>query len=95
MKRTRLFLLEILAPILPQNGRVSKVVAAAAGVLGISVFGTASEEETLELLQNAEEEKKGSGRISLSESCETGFRKGKIPGSSHVDNLSLQKNRKL
>lgn len=33
---------------LAQNGRVSKVVAAAAGVLGISVFGTASQEGTLE-----------------------------------------------
>lgn len=87
MKRTRLFFALKSLHNLAQNGRVSKVIAAAAGVLGISVFGTASEEGTLEPSAKCRGRKKVVEEF-LNEITKTGFRKGKIR-ISHVDNLSL------
>ena len=63
------------------------MVAAAAGVLGISVFGTASQEGTLEPSAKCRGRKKVVEEF-LNEITKTGFQKGRIR-ISHVDNLSL------
>lgn len=46
-----------------QNGRVSKVVAAATGMLGIRIIGTASKEGTIEVIGKARGDKKASAAL--------------------------------
>lgn len=83
MKRTRLFFALKSLHNLAQNGRVSKVVAAAAGVLGISVFGTASQEGTLEPSAKCRGRKKVVEEF-LNEITKTGFQKGRILSLIHI-----------
>lgn len=87
LEQTRLFFALKSLHNLVQNGRVSKVVAAAAGALGISVFGTASKEGTLETSAKCRGEKKVIAAF-LDEIRKSGFQKGKIR-ISHVENISL------
>ena len=58
MQKTRLFCSLKSLHNLAQNGRVSKVVASAAEVLGISVIGTASSHGTLEAIGKCRGDKK-------------------------------------
>lgn len=69
-----------------QNGRVSKVVAAAAGMLGIRVIGTASTEGELEVIAKARGEKKAMQEL-LKRMEKTGVKKGRII-LSHTENPS-------
>ncbi|MDO4978005.1 MAG: DegV family protein [Eubacteriales bacterium] len=46
-----------------QNGRVSKVVAAATGMLGIRIIGTASSEGTIEVISKARGDKKAAAAL--------------------------------
>lgn len=87
MKKTRLFFSLKSLHNLAQNGRVNKVVAAAAGALGISVLGTASAEGTLEPISKCRGEKKVIAGI-LSELEKAGFTCGKVR-ISHVENPAL------
>ncbi len=87
LEQTRLFFALKSLHNLVQNGRVSKVVAAAAGAFGISVFGTASEEGTLEPSAKCRGEKKVIAAF-LDEIRKSGFQKGKIR-ISHVENVTL------
>lgn len=61
---------------LAQNGRVSKLVASAAGVLGISVYGTASPEGKIESLGKARGDKKVIASL-LKEMDAAGYQGGK------------------
>lgn len=69
------------------NGRVSKTVASAIGVLNISIFATASEEGTIQQISKCRGEKKVVK--SMIEHLENaGYHGGKIR-ISHADNLKL------
>jgi len=72
---------------LAQNGRVSKVAAAAAGVLGIRVIGTASEVGTLQPLAKCRGDKKALAEI-LKDITEAGYNGGRMR-ISHVVNPEL------
>lgn len=87
MQKTRLFFALKSLHNLAQNGRVNKVVAAAAGALGISVLGTASEEGTLEAVSKCRGDKKVIAGF-LEEIGKAGFTQGKIR-INHVENLTL------
>lgn len=87
MKKTRLFFALKSLHNLAQNGRVNKVVAAAAGALGISVLGTASAEGTLEPVAKCRGDKKVIAGF-LSEIEKAGFTVGKVR-INHVENLTL------
>ncbi len=77
MKKTHLlFSLESLEN-LAKNGRVSKVAAKAAGILGIRVVGKASDEGTLQQLHKCRGEKKALSTM-LEEMEKHGFTGGKI-----------------
>ena len=77
MKKTHLlFSLESLNN-LAQNGRVSKVAAKAAGILGIRVVGKASDVGTLQQLHKCRGEKKGLDMV-LEEMKAHGFTGGKV-----------------
>ena len=77
MKKTHLlFSLESLEN-LAKNGRVSKVVAKAAGILGIRVVGKASDVGTLQQMHKCRGEKKALATI-LEEMEKHGFAGGKI-----------------
>ena len=69
------------------NGRVSKTVASAIGVLNISIFATASEEGTIQLISKCRGEKKvvKSMIVHLENA---GYHGGKVR-ISHADNLKL------
>ncbi len=70
-----------------QNGRVSKIVASAAGILGIRIFGTASTEGTLEPMAKC----RGDNKVinSLIAALENaGYKGGKIK-IAHVQNLDF------
>lgn len=69
---------------LAKNGRVSPLVAKAAGLLGIRVIGRASEEGTLEPLHKARGEKKALRQIQASMEA-MGYRGGKVR-ISHTEN---------
>lgn len=72
------------------NGRVSKAVASAIGVLNISIFATASEEGTIQQISKCRGEK----RVvkSMIEHLENaGYHGGKVR-ISHADNLKLAHN---
>lgn len=69
------------------NGRVSKTVASAIGVLNISIFATASEEGTIQQISKCRGEKKVVK--SMIEHLENaGYHGGKVR-ISHADNLKL------
>ena len=87
MQKTRLFFALKSLHNLAQNGRVNKVVAAAAGALGISVLGTASEEGTLEAVSKCRGDKKVIAGF-LEEIGKAGFTQGKIR-NNHLENLTL------
>lgn len=80
-KTTRLFFAFKSLHNLAENGRVSKLVAAAAGVLGISVFGTASPQGQIESLGKARGDKKVIASL-LSEMKKAGYCGGKV----HISN---------
>lgn len=72
------------------NGRVSKAVASAIGVLNISIFATASEEGTIQQISKCRGEKKVVK--SMIEHLENaGYNGGKVR-ISHADNLKLAHN---
>lgn len=72
------------------NGRVSKAVASAIGVLNISIFATASEEGTIQQISKCRGEKKVVK--SMIEHLENaGYDGGKVR-ISHADNLKLAHN---
>lgn len=72
------------------NGRVSKAVASAMGVLNISIFATASEEGTIQQISKCRGEKKVVK--SMIEHLENaGYHGGKVR-ISHADNLKLAHN---
>ena len=87
MQTTRLFFALKSLHNLAQNGRVNKVIAAAAGALGISVLGTASVEGTLESSAKCRGDKKVIAGM-LEEITKAGFQNGKVR-ISHVENLEL------
>ena len=77
MTKTRLvFSLESLNN-LARNGRVSSVVAKAAGILGIRIVGKASDEGTLQQLHKCRGEKKAL-EVMTREMKELGYRGGKV-----------------
>ena len=72
------------------NGRVSKAVASAIGVLNISIFATASEEGTIQQISKCRGEKKVVK--SMIEHLENaGYHGGKVR-ISHAENLKLAQN---
>ncbi len=84
-KRTRLFFsLESLHNLV-QNGRVSKLVASVVGVLGIRIFGTASEQGTLETLAKCRNTRKVISNL-LEQLKKAGYKGGKLC-IAHVGNL--------
>lgn len=86
-KRTRLFFSLQSLHNLSQNGRVSKVAAAAVGVLGIRIVGTASQQGTLEQLAKCRGDRKALPElISLLENA--GYIGGKLR-ITHVENPAL------
>lgn len=87
LQTTRLFFALKSLHNLVQNGRVNKVIAAAAGALGISVLGTASAEGTLESSAKCRGDKKVIAGM-LEEITKAGFQNGKVR-ISHVENLEL------
>lgn len=77
MKHTHLlFSLENLTN-LARNGRVSPLVAKAAGLLGIRIVGKASETGTLQPMHKSRGEKKALS-VMVSDMAELGFRGGKV-----------------
>lgn len=87
LQTTRLFFALKSLHNLAQNGRVNKVIAAAAGALGISVLGTASAEGTLESSAKCRGDKKVIVGM-LEEITKAGFQNGKVR-ISHVENPEL------
>lgn len=72
------------------NGRVSKAVASAIGVLNISIFATASEEGTIQQISKCRGEKKVV-RSMIEHLEDAGYHGGKVR-ISHADNLKLAHN---
>ena len=72
---------------LAQNGRVSKIVASAVGIMNIRILGTASKEGTIEPVAKCRGEKKLIETI-VSEFKKIGFKGGKIR-ICHVENEAL------
>ena len=75
---------------LSRNGRVSPVVAAAVGVLGIRIVGRASDEGTLETLHKCRGEKKAIQQI-VSCMLEENYRGGKVRISHSYNPVAAQK----
>lgn len=69
------------------NGRVSKTVASAIGVLNISIFATASEEGTIQQISKCRGEKKVVKSM-IEHLEDAGYHGGKVR-ISHADNLKL------
>lgn len=69
------------------NGRVSKAVASAIGVLNISIFATASEEGTIQQISKCRGEKKVVKSM-IEHLEDAGYHGGKVR-ISHADNLKL------
>lgn len=87
MRHTRLlFSLQSLHN-MAQNGRVSKVAAAAVGVLGIRIVGTASAEGTLQQLNKCRGDRKALPEL-LEHMQKAGFHGGKVR-ITHVNNPTL------
>lgn len=72
------------------NGRVSKAVASAIGVLNISIFATASEEGTIQQISKCRGEKKVVKSV-IEHLENAGYHGGKVR-ISHADNLKLAHN---
>lgn len=90
LKHTRLFFALKSLHNFAMNGRVSKTVASAIGVLNISIFATASEEGTIQQISKCRGEKKVVK--SMIEHLENaGYHGGKVR-ISHADNLKLAHN---
>ena len=90
LKHTRLFFALKSLHNFAMNGRVSKAVASAIGVLNISIFATASEEGTIQQISKCRGEKKVVK--SMIEHLENaGYHGGKVR-ISHADNLKLAHN---
>lgn len=87
MHHTRLFFSLQSLHNLSQNGRVSKVAAAAVGVLGIRIVGTASPEGTLAQLSKCRGDRKALPEL-LEQMQSAGFHGGKVR-ITHVRNPQL------
>ena len=72
---------------LAQNGRVSKIVASAIGIMNIRILGTASKEGTIEPVAKCRGEKKLIETV-LSEIKKIGYKGGKVR-ICHVENEEL------
>lgn len=83
-KHTRLFFSLHSLHNLAQNGRVSKVVAAAVGVMNLRIVGTASPEGTLAPITKARGDKRAAATL-LEQLAEVGYRGGKVR-ITHVQN---------
>lgn len=87
LAKTRLFFALKSLHNFAQNGSISKAIASAVGILGISIFATASDEGDVAPISKCRSEKKV--LASLLNHIETaGYKGGKLR-ISHVDNLSL------
>ena len=84
LKHTRLFFAFKSLHNFAQNGRVNKAVAAAVGVLGISILGTASEEGNIAPRSKCRGEKKVISEL-LSMLEEAGYQGGKLR-ICHIEN---------
>ena len=69
---------------LAQNGRVSKLVAGAIGILGIQILAAASEQGTIEPIEKCRGDKKARSAL-VQEMYERGYRGGKVR-ISHAQN---------
>lgn len=87
IKHTRLFFSFKSLHNFAQNGRVSKVVASAVGMLGISILGAASEEGTIEPIGKCRGEKKVVSCLA-EELDKAGYSGGKIR-ICHIENQEL------
>lgn len=87
MKQTRLFFSFCSLHNFAQNGRVSKAVAAAVGMLGIRIVGTASPQGTIEPITKCRGDKRALNAL-LSELDTIGFSKGKLR-IGHTQNQAL------
>lgn len=76
-KHTRLFFSLHSLHNLAQNGRVSKVAAAAVGVMNIRIIGTASPEGTLETISKARGDRRAAAAL-LDQLQEAGWKGGKV-----------------
>ena len=86
-KHTRLFFAFRSLHNLAQNGRVNKLVAAAAGVLGISVLGTASEKGEIQSLGKARGDRRVIDGL-LQEMKQAGWQGGRV-SISETENPEL------
>lgn len=86
-QKTRLFFSLHSLHNLAQNGRVSKVAAAAVGVMNIRVIGTASPEGTLAPIAKARGDKRAAAAL-VQQMEQAGYRGGKVR-VSHVQNPEL------
>lgn len=87
LKHSRLFFALKSLHNFAMNGRVSKTVASAIGVLNISIFATASEEGTIQQISKCRGEKKVV-RSMIEHLENAGYHGGKVR-ISHADNLKL------
>lgn len=90
LKHTRLFFALKSLHNFAMNGRVSKAVASAIGVLNISIFATASEEGTIQQISKCRGEKKVVKSM-IEHLEDAGYHGGKVR-ISHADNLKLAHN---
>lgn len=86
-KKTRLFFSLHSLHNLAQNGRVSKVVAAAVGVMNIRIIGTASPEGTLAPITKARGDKRAAAAL-MEQLLEAGYKGGKVR-ITHVQNETV------
>ena len=89
LKHTRLFFSLQSMHNLAQNGRINKTMAAAIGLLGIRIVGTASEKGELEPLAKCRGDKKAVNEF-IRQLKNLGFSGGKLR-ISHVENPELAK----
>lgn len=89
MKHTRLFFALKSLHNMGQNGRVSKVLVSAVGLLGISILGTASEEGKLKPITKCRGDKKFIAHM-MKELVEAGYSGGRVR-IGHVENPELAK----
>lgn len=87
LQHTRLFFSLQSVHNLAQNGRINKTIAAAIGLLGIRIFGTASEKGELEPLAKCRGDKKVISEF-IGQLRKHGFSGGKLR-ISHVENPEL------
>lgn len=87
LHRTQLFFSLQSLHNMAQNGRISKVVAATVGVLGIRIVGTASPEGTLQPISKCRGEGKALSEL-ISQLTKAGYSGGKVR-ICHVENPGL------